>query len=182
MRMFAQGLPGPLVEMVLCQDDPQNYIQWRDAAQRHQRTWLKIQSFKGNYSNAQAPNCGGGQPPKSGPFGNFYWHCPVQGNQGNCQQPTRQRLPPCDPNAMDTSAAARKANTDHEKEEYCKTGQCFECGKQGHLAQLCPTKKNRQSFPTCSPPNNRSATIKEVADDKSDVDTQAYHWNLEVLA
>jgi len=184
MRTFAQGLPGPLVETVLRLEDPQNYVQWREAAQRHQRTWLKIQSYKGNYGNAQPSNRRGGQPQRSGPFGNFYWRRlnQGQGNQGSRQQPTRQRLPPRDPNAMDTSAAARKANTDREKEEYRKTGRCFECGKQGHLARLCPTKKARQSpFPRPSS-NNRTANIEEQDDTDSEPDSQAYHWNPEVLA
>ena len=153
MHTFAQGLPGPLVETVIQQEDPQNYVQWCEATQRHQRSWLKIQSYKGNYGNTQPPNRGGGQPQRSSLFGNFYWHCPTQGNQGNHQQPAHQCLPPHDPNAMDTSAVARKANTDHEKEEYWKTRQCFECGKQGHLAQLCPTKKNRSSLFNCPPAN-----------------------------
>jgi len=125
LRTFAQGLPGPLVEIVIRQEDPQNYVQWRKGAQRHQCSWLKIQSYKGNYgANSQQPNREG-QPQCSGPFSNFYWRRPNQGgqgNQGNRQQPARQRLPPRDPNAMDTSAAARKANTDKEKEEYRKTG------------------------------------------------------------
>jgi len=56
MRTFAQGLPGPLVETVLRQDDPQNYVQWREAAQRHQRIWLKIQMHKGSYGSTQPPN------------------------------------------------------------------------------------------------------------------------------
>jgi len=186
MRTFAQGLPGPLVETTLRLDDPQNYVQWREAAQRHQRIWLKIQTHKGSYGSTQPSNQG---PPNRGgsqggnPFGNFYWRRPQggQGSQGNRQQPARQRLPPCDPNAMDTSAVARKANTDREKEEYRKASRCFECGKQGHLARLCPTKKNRQS-PFARPQTNRTATIDEVADDESEVDTQAYHWNPEVLA
>jgi len=42
---------------------------------------------------------------------------------------------------MDTSAAMCKATNDKEKEEYRKTSKCFECGKQGHLARICPTKK-----------------------------------------
>jgi len=42
---------------------------------------------------------------------------------------------------MDTSAIIRKATNDKEREEYCKTGQCFECGKQGHLVRNCPNKK-----------------------------------------
>jgi len=60
-------------------------------------------------------------------------------------------------------------------------GRCFECGKQGHLARLCPTKKNQQS-PFAHPPNNQSASIEEIDDTESEVDSQAYHWNPEVLA
>ena len=89
LRTFAQGLPGPLVETVIRQEDPQNYVQWREAVQRHQRSWLKIQSYKGNYGSTQPMNRGG-QPQQSGPFGNFYWRRPNQGgqgNQGNRQQP-----------------------------------------------------------------------------------------------
>lgn len=44
---------------------------------------------------------------------------------------------------MDTSATVRKVSTEKEKEEYRKAGRCFECGKQGHLVRVCPSKKNR---------------------------------------
>jgi len=44
---------------------------------------------------------------------------------------------------MDTSAVIRKATNDKEREEYWKTGWCFECGKQGHLVHDCPNKKTR---------------------------------------
>jgi len=187
MRMFAHGLPGPLVETVLRQDDPQNYVQWREAAQRHQRIWLKIQTHKGSYGSTQPlnrrpSNRGGGQG--NNPFNNFYWRRPNQGGQGqqgSRSQPARQRLPPHDPNAMDTSAAARKANTDRDKEEYRKTGRCFECGKQGHLARNCPTKRNRPS-PSARPQTNRTASVEEADDTESELDSQAYHWNPEVLA
>jgi len=40
---------------------------------------------------------------------------------------------------MDTSVV-RKATTKKEKEEYRRTGRCFHCGKQGHLACDCPSK------------------------------------------
>jgi len=81
---------------------------------------------------------------------------------------------------MDTSAATRKANTDKEKEEYHKTGRCFKCGKQGHLARLCPTKKNRQNPFNCTQ-NNRVVDIEDD-DTASEVDNHAYHWDPEVLA
>jgi len=80
---------------------------------------------------------------------------------------------------MDTSAAARKANTNKDKEEYRKTRRCFECGKQGHLARVCPTKKNRPS-PFQSLATNRAAEIED--DTESEVDPHAYHWDPEVLA
>ena len=44
---------------------------------------------------------------------------------------------------MDTSAVIRKATNNKEREEYRKTGQCFKCGKQGHLVCDCPNKKPR---------------------------------------
>jgi len=66
----------------------------------------------------------------------------------------------------------RKANTNKEKEEYRKTGRCFECGKQGHLACLCPSKKNRPS-PFQNPSDNRIVEVED--DDESVVDSQAYH-------
>jgi len=43
---------------------------------------------------------------------------------------------------MDLSVI-RKATTDKEKEEYRRTGRCFQCGKQGHLARNCPSKPAR---------------------------------------
>jgi len=42
---------------------------------------------------------------------------------------------------MDTSATARKAITEADKEKYRKEGCCFECDKQGHIARNCPSKK-----------------------------------------
>jgi len=59
--------------------------------------------------------------------------------QGNRAQPPRPRLPPRNDDAMDLSVI-RKATTDKEKEEYRRTGRCFQCGKQGHLARDCPSK------------------------------------------
>ena len=183
MRTFAQGLPGPLVETIIKLDDPHNYVQWCEATQRYQRGYLKIQSYKGTYGSPQPP-C-----QSNAPMGNFFWRCPQQGEQGNRQQggrqqqPARQCLPPCDDNAMDTSAVARKATSDCEKEEYRKTGRCFECGKQGHLARACPTKKNRQNpfAKTADSGSNRTVEIKED-DVSSETDSRAYHWDPEVIA
>jgi hypothetical protein len=38
---------------------------------------------------------------------------------------------------------AWKAMTDAEKQKHRQEGRCFECSQQGHLAQNCPSKRNR---------------------------------------
>jgi len=80
MRTFAHGLPGPLVETVIKLDDLHNYVQWRKATQRHQRGYLKIQSYKGTYGNPQSTQ------QSNAPMGNFFWRRPQQSGQGNRQQ------------------------------------------------------------------------------------------------
>ena len=83
---------------------------------------------------------------------------------GNRTQPPRPRLPPRDDNAMDTSAVIRKATNDKEREEYRKTGRCFECGKQGHLVCDCPNKKTRvRTTRTVQIQDNNESTNSEIA-------------------
>jgi hypothetical protein len=79
---------------------------------------------------------------------------------------------------MDTSAAAQKASTDKEKEEYCKTGRCFECGKQGHLARVCPSKKKRDSPFT----SRRAADEEEEAESNPDIDDGRHYLSPPDLA
>ncbi len=69
-----------------------------------------------------------------------------------------QQLPTRDPNAMDTSAATRKAITKADKEKYRKEGCCFECDKQGHIARNCPSKKARARA-TRTPDASETASI-----------------------
>jgi hypothetical protein len=41
---------------------------------------------------------------------------------------------------MDTSAIAKKAVTEADKQKHRQEGRCYECSKQGHLACNCPNK------------------------------------------
>ena len=62
---------------------------------------------------------------------------------------------------IDTSAAIRKATTKAEKEKARKEGRCFECRKQGYLAQNCPDRK----------PQVRTTEVEEVTEKKEEVKT-----------
>jgi hypothetical protein len=44
---------------------------------------------------------------------------------------------------MDTSAAARKAVTEQDKEKHHAEGRCYQCSRRGHLARDCPDKKTK---------------------------------------
>jgi hypothetical protein len=144
--LFAQGLPKSLAESCINIESPENFKQWTSAAQRQQRNWLRKQALRSDYTSPcpqqQSSNCGG-----------FFWR---RGNQGNTQ-PARPRLQPCDPNAMDMSAVARKATTETEKEKYQKEGWCFECGKQGHMVWDCPDWPCR---PACAHATDTTTKIR----------------------
>jgi hypothetical protein len=79
---------------------------------------------------------------------------------------------------MDTSATVRKAIPEADKEEYRKKGRCFECGKQGHLARLCPDKKTRARTTTTS----SSASISDTSSVFSEPKSQASDWTSSSLA
>ena len=136
-------------------ENPETYKQWRATVQRQQKIYLKIKSLHSEYGTFNSNRTQGqGQRQTSG----WVWHHTGGNNPGSNNQnwrrpgnhaPPRPCLPPQDDNAMDTSTVIRKATNDKEREEYHKTGQCFECGKQGHLVRDCPNKKAR-THTTCT--------------------------------
>jgi Zinc knuckle len=64
---------------------------------------------------------------------------------------------------MDTSAAARKAKTEAEKEKHRQEGRCYECSKQGHVARNCPDKKASIQAKTADVQESKAMTPYEVA-------------------
>jgi len=148
LRTFALGLPRSLADACIKMENPKTYEQWRAAVQRQQKIYLKTKSLHSEYGTFNNRTQGQGQRQTTG----WVWRRPGGNNPGSNNQnwrgpgnraPPRPRLPPQDDNAMDTSAVIRKAINDKEREEYRKTGRCFECGKQGHLVRDCPNKKTR---------------------------------------
>jgi len=131
-------------------ENPDTYEQWKAAAQRQQVIYLKKKALHSEYGTCN-PTQSAGQNPQQKQNAGWVWRRPG-GNtnsnnqnwrgQGNHAQPPHPQLPPRNNDAMDLSVV-RKATTEKEKEEYRHTGQCFHCGKQGHLARDCPSKPAR---------------------------------------
>ncbi len=144
IRLFSEGMPFSLAESCIKLKQPKSFKQWAKAAQAQQRNYILIQGLKRSKDGSSTTRT----PPTQ--TGNatcnpFFWRW--GGGQQQSQRPQNsgqspvQQLPPCDPNAMDTSAAAQKAITEADKERYRKEGRCFKCDKQGHIARNCPSKK-----------------------------------------
>jgi hypothetical protein len=75
---------------------------------------------------------------------------------------------------MDTSAVVHKTSSNKEKEEYRKEGQCYECGKQGHLMCNCPNQKNWQQQPcicAIKAEKNQMVNLIEFDNDNLHTDT-----------
>jgi len=145
LRTFARGLPPTFADACIHKDNPESYEQWSKAAQRQQRIWLKLQALELDRGTVQADTGGQNQTQRRGQFFGTRTSSNNQ-NQGcsnSSPNPAGPRLPPRNDDAIDTSATIRKASTEREKEEYRKSGRCFECGKQGHLARNCPNKRPR---------------------------------------
>jgi hypothetical protein len=141
LEMFARGLPFPLATTCINQDNPNTFEEWVHSSQKHQKAWYKIQALKGNYGATQPANKTQSESnrPKQ-QQGKFFWRQRGQQQMGRNDNTTRQ-FAPRDPNAMDTSAAVRKATTEKEKQEHRDKGKCFKCSRQGHIACNCPNRQ-----------------------------------------
>jgi hypothetical protein len=126
LRLFMCRLPKSVADSCIDIDLAENFEQWANVVQSHHWNYLKNLAVHHDY---MLPH-----PQMNSNHGQFFWH---QLNQTGNMQPARPHLPPCDPNAMDTSAVTQKALTKADKEKHQKEGCCFECSKQGHMAQNC---------------------------------------------
>jgi hypothetical protein len=156
LRLFAQGLPTPLANSCLEQQDPDTFDEWTHAAQRNQKVWLKKQSLKGVFGPTQNQR----NPPRTGnPFGGFQWR---NQNRGGQNRPNQGQSSSRDPNAMDTSATVRKAVMEADKQKHRSEGRCFECSKQGHIARNCPDRKAKARATTAATNQEVPETTKTL--------------------
>jgi hypothetical protein len=95
LRLFAHRLLKSLANSCIDIDSPENFEQWANAAQCHHRNYLKKLAVHHDYVLPR--------PQTNSNHSQFFWRC---SNQMDNIQLARPRLPPRDPNVMDTSAVA----------------------------------------------------------------------------
>ena len=120
-------------------DEPRNWTEWVQAAQKYQRKYLLIHSSLGIRGLKDSKSCKKPQTPEQ-------WKAAWK-NRG-----------PRNPDTMDTTLDriwAMKINAD-ERTELMKAGKCFTCKKQGHLSCNCP-----QRPPPC-PCTNACASTSQI--------------------
>src|SRR5712672_1439364 len=96
--------------------DPNTFDKWTQSAQRNHHIWMKKQGVRGNLAAIQ--NC---SDRPGNPWVRLQWRNQGRGGQNrgnqNCGNPWNPtRYMPNDPNTMDTSAAAKKAITEADKQ------------------------------------------------------------------
>jgi hypothetical protein len=127
--IFRRGLPTGLTDSCIDIDASNDFEAWKTATRKHHRNFLRKKALRQDYGTQPSQT---NSPQSQNKASQFYW------NKGPSStstiQPAHPRLPPRDPNAMDTSAVIRKASTEEEKARYRAEGCCFHCTKQGHLA------------------------------------------------
>ena len=67
----------------------------------------------------------------------------------------------------------QKAETMEDKKKHRDEGCCFECSKQGHMAQNCPTKKSNPRTP------HKPSYIKMVQNQEYDEEEEAKEYEEE---
>jgi hypothetical protein len=148
--LFVCSLPCTLADACINIDNPKTFCQWANATQRQQHNWMCKWAIHGEYRQMQ--------PHTNQPAGNwFFWCHPAPGNAPHPQ------LPPHNPKAMDTSAAACKVKTKAKKEKHRLKGRCYKCSKQGHVACNCPNKKASAQARVADTQESKAMTPHEIA-------------------
>ena len=111
LHLFKMGIPVWLMDACVDHGPPMNFEQWTKAAQQQQRNWIIKQGVQAQHAAASPTTMQSRSRDNTRSCGQFFWHPrnSNQTNQTNQQggtRPPHTRLPPLDPNTMDTTALA----------------------------------------------------------------------------
>jgi hypothetical protein len=137
MSLFASKLPFRMMDHIYKVARPQDFQQWTDAVRQYHQDNTAIQNIRGIYED---------NPKKQSSQKEGFLAAELAKILGI-------KMPTPDPNAMDTRAdrlwvfnkncgtkgCAGTTTTDPIEKQH-KEGRCFTCGKQGHIARVCPDK------------------------------------------
>jgi len=143
---FREGLPKTLAKRIIETEGlPETYSRWIKYAQKYHSRWAMSKAL-GYY----------GKPNQDKP-------------KWNPHKPKERKER--DPDAMDVDRAQM---TPDEKEKLLRSGSCFRCKKQGHMARQCPTKTAAQEAtvePAAEPSKVKGKKKKESQDDPPSYDS-----------
>ena len=129
---FGSGLNSGLYMAIINNEDPRNWVEWVQAAQKYQQKYLLIHSVLGmKAGNPDSKPCKKPQMPEQ-------WKTAWRSKGAN------------DPNAIDTTPGrtqARRIDAD-ERTELMKAGKCFTCKNKGTLVVIAPRDLLHDLAPT----------------------------------
>jgi hypothetical protein len=137
MSLFASKLPFKMMDHVYKVACPQDFQQWTDAVRQYHQDNTAVQNIRGIYKDT---------PKKQSSQKKGFSAAELAKILG-------VKMPTPDPNTMDTRADRSRVfnrnrgtkghagtTTTDPIEKQHKEGRCFTCGKQGHIARVCPDK------------------------------------------
>jgi hypothetical protein len=137
MSLFVSKLPFRMMDHVYKVAHPQDFQQWTDAVCQYHQDNTAVQNIRGIYED---------NPKKQSLQKKGFSAAELAKILG-----VKMTTP--DPNTMDTRADRSRVFNKNRRtkgrtgttttdpiEKQCKEGRCFTCGKQGHIARVCPDK------------------------------------------
>jgi hypothetical protein len=137
MSLFASKLPFKMMDHVYKVARPQDFQQWTDTVRQYHQDNTAVQNIWGIYKDT---------PKKQSSQRKGFSAAELAKILG-------VKMPTPNPNAMDTRADRSRVFNKNRRtkgragttttdpiEKQCKEGCCFTCGKQGHIARVCPDK------------------------------------------
>ena len=160
MDNFARGLKKGLLTAILTRQNqvPTTFQEWVTAATDEEQKFTTLISY-----TSAAPWT--------------KWNTPPSQQNRQPEQPSNNQYVPMQIRAI------RKVTTEDEKAQHKQEGHCFECSRQGHLANKCPyKKKNKVLKPQSDPLDEYLKTARhELAEEEEEDEEEEPHTEMQTL-